>query len=409
MVQDRKKENRNFLLACIGFLTVLSIRFYGGQVNEINSTMLAFSYKYGFISRGFAGSIYQLLDMLIPVRMDTYGAVMVFTKAVTSVFFVILIIFFHNCLKRAGEGEISRIQYLAVFYLMMAAPFFVTKYNFGRLDIYMLMLSLLGAMIIMAGRGEWLLVPIASVAVMIHQGYVFMYLNILLVLLFVKVCDCRENKRRRYLTILISVFLTASVLFLWFELFSHVNGGQAYNQVVSLAKSLCRDGESIHWDVIDKEILGIDLTEREIPFHLQNAVQFPIFLVLVIPYLVIGWRFLKGMVRMAEGRIQKCKYFAIAAGALTILPDLLLKVDFGRWMFAIASYYLIVSMALLAMSDTLFCKESAKLWNWFDRHKGTGALLFVYPLVLQPFCDVSICHVTAYLAGLLNDAFLHWW
>ena len=107
---------------------------------------------------------------------------------------------------------------------------------------------------------------------------------------------------RKYLCILITAFVVASVLFLWFDSFSHANGTYAYEEVVELAKAVSRDGKTIHTDVIDKEILGIDLTKREIPFHLQNAVQFPIFALLVSPYIVLLVGFLKGMIQKAKGR-----------------------------------------------------------------------------------------------------------
>lgn len=49
---NQKKDTPNmFMPACIVFVIILAIRFYGEQVNAINSTMLAFSYKYGFVSR----------------------------------------------------------------------------------------------------------------------------------------------------------------------------------------------------------------------------------------------------------------------------------------------------------------------------------------------------------------------
>lgn len=406
---ERKKTNRIFLLAGVAFMIVLGIRFWGNQVNAINSTMLAFSYKYGFISRGLIGSVYEMIDRILPIDMENYTAVMWFTKIVTTMFFMALFGFFAICLNKVEESHYKKMQALILFYLMFAAPFFVTKYNFGRLDLYMLMLSILGAILLMKGHAEWLVIPIAAVATMVHQGYVFMFFNIILVLLFCKCCDSSGKEKRKYIGMLVTTFLVASALFLWFELFSHVNGEAAYEEVVSRALAMSSDGKIIHTDVIDKEILGIDLTGREVPYHLQNAVQFPIFLVLVVPYLVIGIGFMRRLVKEAAGRTDKLKYLAFSVGSLTILPNLLLKVDFGRWMFAIVSYYLIVSMALIGMGDQYFGFQVEKLCRRLSARPVLGLLLFVYPFVLQPFCDVSICHVTASIAGIINDTFLHWW
>ena len=87
---NQKKDTPNmFMPACIVFVIILAIRFYGEQVNAINSTMLAFSYKYGFVSRGLIGSVYQILDALLPVNLYTYDSVMIFTGIVTGIFFAL--------------------------------------------------------------------------------------------------------------------------------------------------------------------------------------------------------------------------------------------------------------------------------------------------------------------------------
>ena len=166
----------------------------------------------------------------------------------------------------------------------------------------------------MKERAEWLIIPFVALATMVHQGYVFMLFNGLLVLLFVKCCDCQGKKQRKYLCILITAFVVASVLFLWFELFSHANGTYAYEEV-ELAKAVSRDGKTIHTDVIDKEILGIDLTKREIPFHLQNAVQFPIFALLISPYIVLLVGFLKRMIQKQKTTLQIKIYSHFHGGA----------------------------------------------------------------------------------------------
>ena len=67
-------------------------------------------------------------------------------------------------------------------------------------------------------------------------------------------------------------------------------------------------------------------------------------------------------------------------------------------MFAIVSYYLIVFLTLYGMRDEIFVNQMECLKNRFRNHKGIAVLLFIYPFILQPFCDVSICHVTAVIA-----------
>ena len=63
------KEIREFMAAELFFGLLLFLRYYEAWVNLMNGTVLAFSYKYGFISRGLVGSFYQWLDRVLPFDM----------------------------------------------------------------------------------------------------------------------------------------------------------------------------------------------------------------------------------------------------------------------------------------------------------------------------------------------------
>ena len=59
---------------------------YRGWVRSYNTTMLALSYEYGFTSRSLLGTIYHILDAVIPVDKVIAAA----TAAIPSAFFLIL-------------------------------------------------------------------------------------------------------------------------------------------------------------------------------------------------------------------------------------------------------------------------------------------------------------------------------
>ncbi len=164
---------------------------------------------------------------------------------------------------KKSQGRISGCHALSDALLtIFTVPMFASHYNFGRLDIYCVFLSLLGAMLLIQGKAEWLLIPISALGVMVHQGYVFMFFNIILVLLMYKILSTEGKERKKYITIFALSLLVACILFFWFELFAHANGNGIYEEIVASAKKLCKN-RKIHQDVVDKEILGIDLTGRE--------------------------------------------------------------------------------------------------------------------------------------------------
>lgn len=405
---QRKNDTsvKSSLVIFILLTFVLFIRFFDGTVNQINATMLAFSYKYGFISRGLIGTIYAALNRILPFDMMNYTYTYRFTFAITLVYYAILISFFAFCLKKCRQGHTEAVHYLAVFFLLFAVPMFCGQFNFGRLDVYCVMLSLIGATLLIAGRFEWLLVPIAALGVMVHQGNVFMFLNIILVLTLYKALSRNGKERKKYLLLFSLCFIVASALFLWFELFSHFNGTNIYDDIVAKAVALCENGE-YHADVIDHEILGIDLTDREITWRIFNIIQYPIFIVAMLPYLIIAIKFFRGLFGKTQDKPEKWKYFFVAAGAGTILPDILLKVDSGRWIFSIVCYYCVVLLSLLSMGDSLVERQAQESLAAIKRHPGS-ILLLIYPFLFQPLGDVYICDITEWIGKFLNNYLLHW-
>ena len=83
-------------------LTVFSfavfITNYQYVIRSYNSTMLALSYKYGFTSRALLGTIYHLVNRILPIDMIDYTMAMRFAQVVTALFFLFLLAFAYMCL-----------------------------------------------------------------------------------------------------------------------------------------------------------------------------------------------------------------------------------------------------------------------------------------------------------------------
>lgn len=387
------------ILACILFATN-----YSARVNAINATMMSFSYKYGFISRGFIGTIYQFIANVVPYDMFNYNGVVSFTYVVTMLYIILLFSFIFYALSKCELGMIKETKYIISLFTVWAIPMFVSEFNFGRLDVYCVMLSLLSAILIISNKCEWLVVLFSAIGVMVHQGNVFMYLNIILAMLIYKAMSEQGVKKKKYYILFFLSFSVASVLFLYFEFFSHGYNDGVYQEIVDIATSLCYGGQ-YHKDVVDHEILGINVGDREYTYRLINLVQFPIFIVLMIPYISFIIKLFKRIIKDAETKKDKWKYFFLSIGAGTILPNLILKCDYGRWMFAIICYYFVIIITLLAMRDkyvTNAVKDSIGT-------NGTKILLFGYTLLLQPLSDVEINYITSMCAEILNTTVLHLW
>ena len=408
--ETKQREIRKFMI----MLSVVNLALFAvtcrGMVRSYNTTMLALSYEYGFTSRSLLGTLYHLLDAVLPLDLIDYRAV-VATAYVATILFVLFVEYFlYRCL-RCCEGEMVKYgEYLALILSLCLVSTFSFPYNFFRVDIFMILVSLLGVLCLVKERAQWLVVPLSALGVMFHQGYVFMYFNLILVLLFYRALSWWKEDRRKarcYGLLFALSFLVGSVLFLWFEFFSRSNGAAFFDTIKSEAEKLSYDG-IYHSTLLYHEVLGIDLASTEEEFSRVNAVQILMCGIVCLPMLVFGVRSFAGLIKKAKGASEKWKYLAVALGAATILPDFLLKIDYGRWMAAVVVYYVGIVLALLAMKDPIMETQVRESGERLIQRPGI-ALWIMVVILLLPFLDVNIDPFFRHLGSIVNKNFLHWY
>ena len=408
--ETKQREIRKFMI----MLSVVNLALFAvtcrGMVRSYNTTMLALSYEYGFTSRSLLGTLYHLLDAVLPLDLIDYRAVVATAYVATSLFVLFVEYFLYRCL-RCCEGEMVKYgEYLALILSLCLVSTFSFPYNFFRVDIFMILVSLLGVLCLVKERAQWLVVPLSALGVMFHQGYVFMYFNLILVLLFYRALSWwKEDRRkaRRYGLLFALSFLVGSVLFLWFEFFSRSNGAAFFDTIKSEAEKLSYDG-IYHSTLLYHEVLGIDLASTEEEFSRVNAVQILMCGIVCLPMLVFAVRFFAGLIKKAKGASEKWKYLAVALGAATILPDFLLKIDYGRWMAAVVVYYVGIVLALLAMKDPIMETQVRESGERLIQRPGI-ALWIMVVILLLPFLDVNIDPFFRHLGSIVNKNFLHWY
>ncbi len=405
---ELKKKKAWFL----GFLAVIEIllflRDYGGYVNSYNSSIFALSYKYGFISRGLSGTIFRLVNKVLPFDIMSYNGVLRYSQVVTALFMILVWLFCFYIIYKSNENNYRHIQIVSVLLVVFSIPFFSNSFNFGRVDIYLVATAVLCVLILLWRKMEWLIVPLSCFAVMFHQAYVFMFFNVTLVILIYRFIESDKKGRIKYLVLFILSFVGASALFLYLNFFAHTTDISIYNNVVEDAVTLSKEDEGYHKALLQHEVLGIDPTTSEWEHHLKNFIEFPIFALIMLPYIILVVRVFVNTIKNAPQKIDKFKYVVLAIGVLTILPNLILKVDYGRWMFSIIVYYILIFAFLIATRDKQF---TIALNGEIDRIKAKPFVLIFYvlPLMVTPMWDVNICMVSAHLAGDLNSNLLHLW
>ncbi len=386
MSVEEKKIRQIMIVAALAIIPCV-LYFYKGEINRQDTTVFALSYKYGFISRGLLGTIWQWVDKIVPFTVMNFWGILRLSQLVTVVYFLSLLGFYYVVLKKSPKNKINQVGYLLIFLSVFCYPMFLTLENFGRLDEYLMIITLLSLILLIEEKVEWLIFPLCILAMMLHQGYVFLEGNIVMALLFYKAMK-NKSKRKKYLCIFIISAIAILVLLIYFELYGHANNAGVFDEVVTNAKSLSQDGNSYSESLVNHEILGKDVYGEEQWLRKMNYWEAPFVALFFWPYLVIGGYFISQLLKKGYGLDEKLGYIVVALGSTTVLPEVLLKVDLGRYIFSVFFYYIAIVLSLIAMRDLHVISIMDTITGRLKEKMPMAELIVVYPLIFMPLLDV---------------------
>ena len=79
------------------------------------------------------------------------------------------------------------------------------------------------------------------------------------------------------------------------------------------------------------------------------------------------------------------------------MPDLIVKIDYGRWMFSIIFYYFTVVLALLAMQDEIVEHQLEIIVGKLKNKPALVMFLMIFPLLFTPLRDTDICDFSSHI------------
>lgn len=150
------------------------------------------------------------------------------------------------------------------------------------------------------------------------------------------------------------------------------------------------------------EVLGIDVSGAETDFVYMNHVQLVLYLLILLPAIVVLARAFVRIIKKADDLFAKLKYLAVAVGSLTILPDMLLKVDYGRWILAVVTYYLLIILAMLVLRDPLVTEETEVVVDGIKQHPA-WLIYFTLVVLTVPYMDVDIDMLVRWLQRFMQS------
>ena len=402
ILQDEKKRNMFLFLVIWGIITIgLFLRTFDWMANSYNTSILAISYKYGFTSRGLIGTIYQFLGNLVGVDIWNYFVALKFYVICTIVCYIAFAIMMLLFLNKTSIDNKKMQQYLILINTIFFITMFAAEKNFGRIDMFMLVLTILAAYLIAIEKFVWLVVPLTAVCVMFHQGYVFMFYNVVLVLLFYRILTKEGKERNKYVIVFALSLVICAILFFWFQVAYRGGAHDYYYEAREHATTMGVEGKP-HDELLRAELLGVDLHDEELKYRLSNVIELIIFLVFFSPYIIFVGKVLLRTIKKQTELSRKLIYLALVLGPLTLLPNYIFKVDYGRWTFAAVTYFLLIFIFMYSINERDII-ESVDEGLERIKNRVYRPFIFVTPLLFVPFKDVSVTVFTERLCELFRN------
>ena len=403
------KKDKSFLWCMFIFAIVAFIYYFEGRMNVQNTTAYLFSYKYGFIPRGLIGTLINFASDATGIGL-TYNIMLAISMLATGIYFVLIFILFCAALKRTDNKTLM--YYILSFAAVICFPMFLTWNNFGRLDEYLVILTLLSVILLVIERAEWLVLILCALACFVHVGFVFTNAGVILaILLYKAIAD--KGSRKKYGILFAGVFIICAVVFIITELLVTPVAQSDYDYIVAQAKVIAEQGGNSDnfadaYSLLDSELLKESVYESENVWRIKNVVEAPIFVIFFLPYIIIGLKVFVTAIKGQDRIIDKFKYLAMLLGIVTIVPELVLKVDYGRWVFNILLYYSLITMYLLSRKDNAFNTVlSTQLLRVKEAVQFPIAFI-VYPILFVPFRDVYISDLTTKVMDVVARIFRLW-
>jgi hypothetical protein len=374
-------------------VTVCSGMLYLRASTEIlGATVLTFSYSYGFISRGLLGTVLKLLTSIFGMTLSS-SIINMFSWAGTIIFSLTLILFFKRVIGELSQKGWENTQLNIILFILVftAGAGFSTYFNdFGRFDIYMIICTVVCCRLLISDTFIWLVIPLTVLCILIHQGYIFMFFNVVLALLLYKLCLTTNDRKRsaKLFAVLTASLILCSAMFLYFQFYSHTVAGLTYEQVYGFAKQVL-GSEYVHTEIIQQELFG-----KKIHMDIMKEIrQLPLALITYSPFIYVLIKLWKRVREKAKDKRDMFTYTLLPLGFLTAMP-LFIHMDYGRWFYAMFFYEFILILSLVAMKDTPVRQAVDETFGELRRRPIVSGLLVSYAIFLGPFYVTVINQIT---------------
>ena len=301
------------------------------SIRDWCSTPYALNYSLGFASRLLIGSLMRLLTDYLTVAFLHY-----FICGAMLILFAILSLFLGSCIRalrrntgytRTDEAHIAVFALISLYLASPASPAFLFhEKNFGRMDIYLIIFTLLSLFLSRSYTARFLIIPLCVMSVATHQVYVFTFFPLIIGVLLYNSLETRF--RLRSVLLFAFTLVLTSAAFIYFQFYAKLN---VYSSASVFAFTFKHARVPINLTMIDFEYFK-SIADHAHWFVTQDRLARGLVAALLISPLTIAisFVFIYAFI-LCEDKVLKAMIAIFFFLPLMSIPAFILTVDWGRW------------------------------------------------------------------------------
>ncbi len=325
-------------------------------IHDWCATPFLITYQFGFVSRGLIGSLLALAFPFLSHKI-------LYIVIVCSL--VLLMIVSSVMTGKVIRSADASIKTITIFLVLIfctnpgAISFLFNHVNFGRFDIYLMIITACCCMLIVGNRYLFLIPVLTVLGVLIHQGFLFLFFpSILLLLLF----NYTRSKSKKIMSVTITTGIITTLTYLYIQLFGKIESLSLQELVYVVAS---RTDARVSKRMLEFEYflsLKQNFIQLVLPAIWNKFYNLVIILILTSPLIYFFFFLWRNTIEKASSRKMKFIYKAMAFSFLSTAPLFLLAIDWGRWLSAIITVQFILIFSLIYLRDVAMV-SSVKLLN----------------------------------------------
>lgn len=334
-------------------------------------TSYALSYNNGFNSRFFIGSVFDIFFDIV-----SYKNVRLFVIFTIGVLIVLTSFLITKVILKGIElkNKVIIVICISFIFLPSSITYLFNYANFARLDLFWVLITVF---IILTSKYKfmnYLIIPLVSIAILIHQGFVFTYFPIILTIQIYYYFKYKSDTFYKWN--LIITILVSGTLFLYLQLFTPVIVD--FSKLISQVQA--KANFEIHNNMLEYEYV-YSLQDHFWKFWRPTIKALLIRTIQVIPIIIPNIIFFTYLWFRLNKKASDLNHFYLLLFITPFfaLPLFVLTVDWGRWYAALLNVQFLIVLFL-------FYNNEKSILDFFDYlNKKMNFLILLIPLYFLSF------------------------